>query len=1026
LDLSYPAERTLWIIEDASPSLIVSTKLLRRRLPDSAAVLEIDAPELEAALMQAARHNPRQEERRRPLLSRHPAYVIYTSGSTGLPKGVWIEHRGMLNHLWAKIWDLELTSEDTVAQTATFAFDIAVWQMLAALLVGGRVEIIGEEIAHDGLRLLQTLRSFPVTVLEVVPTLLSGMLEIGSGAEEWPVLRHTISTGEALAVETSAQWLKTARTGKLWNAYGPTECSDDVTHYQVDRGGSLRNFEDGEGNSGSVPIGKPIWNMRAYVLDKFLHPVPEGVKGELYIEGVGLGRGYLNRPGLTAERFIACPFGPAGVRMYRTGDLASWRPQGVIDFHGRVDQQVKIRGFRIELGEIEATLLQIPEILHACVIVRNGLNDQPDRQLLTAYVVPRANHGIDSAALRRTLFDILPEYMVPAAIVLLEQLPLTSNGKVDRKALPTPDFTAETTDRPPRTPQEEILAALFADVLGLDRVSIDGSFFDLGGHSLLAARLINRIRTQLGIELPIRALFEAPTVSQLATRLNQISTTVRPALRPMPRIEPLPLSFAQQRLWFIYSFEGPSATYNIPMALRLTGSLNVPILEAAIADLVERHESLRTIFPATGDVPYQLVLPVDDLRARPLLTLEKLDSEDDLHAQLLRLAAQPIAIGEEIPLRLTLFQIAPQQHALLVVVHHIAADGGSMAPLARDLTSAYAARIAGQAPQWSPLPVQYADYTLWQRALLAEDPNPETQANSLIFQQSSYWQRALAGLPECITLPTDRPRPTAASGRGGQIHLEIEEPLYRKLRALTAQTGVTLFMLLQAGLAILLSKLGAGDDIVIGSPVAGRGEAALDDLVGFFINTLVFRTDLSANPTIHDLLAQVRRTCLEAYAHQDLPFEHLVEILNPARSQAHAPLFQIMLVLQNNEAPRLDLPGLRLELIHADAGRSKFDITLTLSESVTGLSGTIHYATDLFDRGSIERMAERLIRVFQTMVGDPNRHVGDIDVLTSEERRRILIERNNTARTLTETVPDDYALDMLDELFDESTAGSEV
>jgi hypothetical protein len=399
-----------------------------------------------------------------------------------------------------------------------------------------------------------------------------------------------------------------------------------------------------------------------------------------------------------------------------------------------------------------------------------------------------------------------------------------------------------------------------------------------------------------------------------------------------------------------------------------------------------------------------------------------LSGEDDLQNQLLQAAEQPIAIGEEIPLHLTLFRLAPDQHVLLVVVHHIASDGASMAPLARDLTSAYAARIADHAPQWSHLPVQYVDYTLWQRDLLAEDPNPETRPNSLIAQQSSYWQRALAGLPECITLPTDRPRPAAASRRGEHIRLEIEEPLYRKLRALTAQTGVTLFMLLHAGLAILLSKLGAGDDIVIGSPAAGRDEAALDDLVGFFVNTLVLRTDLSANPTIHDLLAQIRNTCLAAYAHQDLPFDHLVEILNPARSQAHAPLFQVMLVLQNNEAARLNLPGLTVESVSADAGRSKFDITLTLSENAGSLSGTIEYATDLFDRGSIERMAERLMRVFQTIVDDPARHVGDIDVLTSEERRRILIERNNTARSLNETAPDDEALDMLDELFDESAA----
>ncbi|MEJ0096573.1 MAG: amino acid adenylation domain-containing protein [Methylocella sp.] len=619
--------------------------------------------------------------------------------------------------------------------------------------------------------------------------------------------------------------------------------------------------------------------------------------------------------------------------------------------------------------------------------------------LARSHARPRAQ------ALRQSLAATLPDYMVPAAIVFLEALPLTPNGKLDRRALPAPAF-ASSASRAPRTPQEEILAALFAEVLGLQSVSIDDSFFDRGGHSLLATRLISRIRSELNVELPVRALFEAPTVAQLALRLTD-GASARTPLRRLPRPEQLPLSPAQQRLWFLYRLEGPSATYNIPMPLRLEGALDGAALEAALRDLVVRHESLRTLFPEIDDAPQQLVLATDDPRA--CLTLDRQDVDEATLPDLLRqAAAYAFRLDRETPIRATLFRLAHDSHVLLVLVHHIAADGASLAPLARDLARAYAARLKGHAPGFAALPVQYADYALWQRELLGDESRP----GSLIAQQGAYWRQALAGLPECIALPTDRPRPAVASYRGDQLPIQIAPALHHKLRALARSSGTSLFMLLQAGFAILLGKLGAGDDIAIGSPIAGRTDSALDDLVGFFVNTLVLRTNLSGDPSVQDLLARVREQSLAAYANQDLPFERLVEILNPARAQNHAPLFQVMLVLQNTEAASLDLPGLELRQEPVGAGATKFDLTLSLTETAdakgrpAGLAGALEYATDLYDRASIEILASRLTRVLEAIAADPAQRIGAIDLLTADERRQILVDWNDTAHPLPEaTLP---------------------
>ena len=724
------------------------------------------------------------------------------------------------------------------------------------------------------------------------------------------------------------------------NAYGPTETTVCATI-----SGPL---------SGAIapPIGRPIWNTRAYVLDRSLQPVPAGVVGELYIAGAGLARGYLNRAALSAERFVADPYGGPGRRMYRTGDLARWRHDGVLEFLGRADQQVKIRGFRIEPGEIEAVLLSHCTVGQAAVVARE---DRPGEKRLVGYVVPASGQSTDVSVLRSNLGKSLPEYMVPAAIVLLDALPLTPNGKLDRKALPAPDFGAATSWRTPRTPQEEILCSLFAETLGVGRIGLDDNFFELGGHSLLAARLISRIRTAFDLELSIRSLFEAPTVAGLVQRFNE-AQAARPALQAVERPAEIPLSFAQRRLWFLERLEGPGPTYNIPLALRLSGPLDCAALEAALADLVERHESLRTVFPETLGIPRQHIL--EAAKTRPTLRLQSV-TEAGLGEALATAAQGGFDLSAQIPLRVGLFALDRSEHVLLLVLHHIAGDGWSLAPLARDLARAYLARCQGTAPQWPALAVQYADYTLWQQHALGEESDPGSPLGS----QIAFWTKALEGLPEQLELPTDRPRPAVASYRGDTVPLRIERELHGKLLTLARDNRASLFMVLQAGLAALLSRLGAGTDIAIGSPTAGRTDDALEELVGFFVNTLVLRTDVWANPSFGELLARVRATDLAAYAHQELSFERLVEILNPTRSLSHHPLFQVMLAFQNTPEPVIELPGIVARVEPVGTNAAKFDLSLSLNERCApdgrpeGIEGVIEYRTDLFERRSVEAIA---------------------------------------------------------------------
>lgn len=966
LDPEFPADRISYMLEDAKPSCIITTEEIAASLPDDLAVPELV---LDQAVTQEIikRYSPENQDVSVSL--DHPAYIIYTSGSTGRPKGVVVTRKSLSNFLLSMQEAFSLGEEDRLLAVTTVAFDISALELYLPLISGAQIVIAKKETIREPQALAQMIENFDINIMQATPTLWHAL--VTSEPEKLRGLRVLVG-GEALpsGLLQELQDLHCSVT----NLYGPTE----TTIW------SAAAFLE-EGLKGVPPIGKPIWNTQVYVLDNGLQPVPPGVVGELYIAGTGLARGYFHRPDLTAERFVADPYGPPGTRMYRTGDQARWRADGSLDYIGRADHQIKIRGFRIELGEIDAVLANHPHIEQAAVVVRE---DQPGDKRLAAYVV--ADAAIDTAELRRYMGASLPDYMVPSAFVEMDELPLTPNGKLDRKALPAPDFSTSVSDRAPRTPQEEILCDLFAEVLGLARVGIDDSFFELGGHSLLAARLMSRIREVMGAELGIAKLFDEPTVAGLAAHLD-LAQSACPALQRAERPEKIPLSFAQRRLWFLHCLEGPSPTYNIPVAVRLSGELDQGLLKAALYDLVCRHESLRTIFPESQGTSYQHILDAD--RACPELHVTEI-AEKELSDRLAEAVRYSFDLAAEPAFRAELFVIGPDEYVLLLLVHHIVGDGWSLTPLTRDLGTAYAARCHGRSPEWAPLAVQYADYALWQQELLGNEDDP----NSLIAGQLAFWKETLKNLPDQLELPTDYSRPAEPSHDGDTIHFRIEPEFHKRLQELARANRVSLFMVLQSGLAALLTRLGAGTDIPIGSPIAGRNDDALGDLVGLFINTLVLRTDTSGDPSFRELLDRVREVNLAAYDNQDLPFERLVEVLNPARSRATHPLFQIMLAFQNTPDAELHLPDMESSLRINSVGSAKFDLTLEISEdrladgTPNGMEGLLEYSTDLFKRETAQALADRLMRLLEAAESDPDEQIGNLDILAPEEHSSMVTD----------------------------------
>ncbi|ORA06902.1 condensation domain-containing protein, partial [Mycobacterium arosiense] len=692
------------------------------------------------------------------------------------------------------------------------------------------------------------------------------------------------------------------------------------------------------------------------------------------------------RAALTGSRFVACPFGGSGQRMYRSGDLVRWGGDGQLRYVGRADEQVKIRGYRIELGEVRAALAGLDGVEQAVVVARE---DRPGDKRLVGYVTGTA----DPAGLRTQLAERLPEYMVPAAVVGLDALPLTVNGKLDVRALPVPDLASGAGYRAPASPTEEILAGIYAQVLGLERVGIDDSFFDLGGDSLSAMRLVAAVNAGLDAHLAVRTVFEAPTVAQLAPRIGADGSGLEP-LVAVERPAVVPLSFAQQRLWFIDQLQGPSSVYNMAVALRLGGRLDAGALGAALADVVGRHESLRTLFVAPDGIPQQLVVAPE----RADLGWRVVDatgwSASRLEEAIGPWVRHPFDLATEIPLRAALFRVAEDEHVLVAVVHHIAADGLSIGPLVADLGVAYASRCAGRAPGWAPLTVQYADYTLWQRAQFGDLEDTDSRIGG----QLAYWEQALAGLPERLVLPTDRPYPAVADYRGASVMVEWPAELQQQVRRVAREHNATSFMVMQAALAVLLAKLSASSDVAVGFPIAGRGDPALDELVGFFVNTLVLRVDVGDDPSVAELLAQVRARSLAAYEHQDVPFEVLVERLNPTRSLAHHPLVQVMLAWQNfagDPTAGLALGDVQVSPVPIDIRTARVDLTFSLGErwseagELAGIGGTVEFRTDVFDTGSVETLIERFQRVLVAMTADSDRRLSSVDVLTDAERDRL-------------------------------------
>ncbi|WP_329182056.1 amino acid adenylation domain-containing protein (plasmid) [Streptomyces decoyicus] len=990
VDTAYPAERITYMLNDTRPTVLLTTEELGRRLPDTGTpLLALDTDPVLAELAGLADTDVDEAERGSPLLPGDAAYIIYTSGSTGLPKGVQVDHAGFAAMLASLTERFALDSSVRVLQFASYSFDASVWEWGLALRNGGAVVVADEEARAGGSALADLIRGAGVT-LAGLPPVVMGALPEDAGL---PAGLTVAVAGEACPPEVTARWAGRVR---LFNGYGPTEA---VVASTV--GGPLDT-------AARPPIGRPTAAHRCYVLDGALRPVPAGVTGELYVAG-GLARGYLHRPGLTASRFVADPFGSPGTRMYRTGDLVRWLPDGQLDYVGRHDDQVQLRGYRIELGEIEAAVTAHPSVSAAVVTVHG---DTSGHRHLIAYAtadgaVPDTGRLAD--ALRAHARSALPQHMVPSAFVVLGAFPVTAQGKVDRKALPAPDFSHTAGDRAPRTPAEEILCAVFADVLGLPEVGVDDDFFTMGGHSLLATKVVAKARSALGVELSIRALFESRTVAGLARQAASVSAA-RPALRAADDdtgTDDSALSFAQRRLWFANRLEQDGrGTYNVPFALRLTGDLDVGALRGALADVVTRHQVLRSVFPAVDGTPVQRVLPTEEGPEVALLRV----TEQDLTAVLADEAEASFDLTAEPPLRARLFELnepgAAGTAVLLFVFHHIAFDGWSIAPLVRDLALAYRARCAGEEPRFAPLPVQYADYARWQHGLLGSADDPD----STLARQLTYWKEALTGLPEEIGLPRDFARPTMGSHAGDGVGFRVAPELADALDRLARECGATLFMVLQAAFATLLGGLGAGRDIPLGTPIAGRTEDGLDDLIGTFINTAVLRTDLSGDPSFAELVGRVREVSLAAYAHQDVPFELVVDAVGPTRSLTRHPLFQVMLVLQNTEeAPEVELPSLAVRGEPVPQRLTKFDLRLQFDQQ-DGLQGVLEYATELFTRATAESLVERLLRVLRTAAADADIRLSDIDLLTGKERQQVLTDWNPTDReTVRGCLPDLFA-----------------
>ncbi|HET6978705.1 MAG TPA: amino acid adenylation domain-containing protein [Pyrinomonadaceae bacterium] len=971
LDPNYPAERLTFMLEDSAAPVLLTQEFFANILPAKSkkiVCLDTDWDRIAAS----SRDNPDNQNSADSL-----AYLMYTSGSTGRPKGIGIPHRGVVR-LVRNTNYYDFGPGETLLQLAPISFDASTFEVWGSLLNGGRLVVMPPD-SPSLEELGRALRQHGITTL----FLTTGLFHLMANGELESLLglRRLLSGGEVLSPQAVKQVVEAGSALTFCDIYGPTENTTYSTFYPVQSGTSF---------GATVPIGKPINNTQVYVLDSELRPTPAGVPGELYLGGDGLARGYHNRPELTAERFIPDPFsGVSGVRLYRTGDRVRFLPDGNIEFIGRFDNQVKVRGFRIELGEIETVLSRHADIKEVAVEMRGEVSEE---KRLVAYVVSNREAELSTEELRDYLSEKLPDYMVPNNFVMLERMPLTNNGKVDRKALPEPDSL-----RPelaegyvaPRTHVEHQLSVSWTKVLGIERVGVNDNFFELGGHSLLATQLVSTVREKFQIELPLHVIFNSPTIGEMATYLTAIlpdeHEVSAPVVTPVTRERDLPLSFAQRRMWFLNQLEPESAYYNVPLALRLTGRLDTDALEKAINEVIRRHEVLRTTFATAAGEPVQVINEAVYLT----LTVEDISraGEDRAVELALEESTKPFDLSRGPLLRMRLLKLGPENFVALFTVHHIIADGWSMGVLVREVAALYAAFVEGKPSPLPELPLQYADFAAWQQ---------ERLRGSVLEDHFDYWKTQLSGAPFVLDLPSDKPRLPVQKFHGARALFSVPKPVTAQLLAISRQENATLFMTLLAAFNVLLHRYTGQQDILIGTPIANRNRAEIEGLIGFFVNTLVLRAKMESDESFLSLLRQIRATTLAAYAHQDLPFDKLVQELQPERDMSRSPLFQVMLVLQNAPQPAFELPGLTLSAFETRNRTAKFDLMLTTVETPDGLQCELEYDTDLFEGETIDRMIGNFQVLLESMTRDPLQNVSTIKLLTQDQRAQLLEEWNQT------------------------------
>ncbi|MBE0546008.1 MAG: amino acid adenylation domain-containing protein [Verrucomicrobia bacterium] len=999
LDSAHPKERLAFVLEDSLAQVLVTQESLQ-------ADFKFDIPNLRVLCLDAFDHashithqaaNP-QSATRNPQRS-DLAYVIYTSGSTGTPKGVEIEHASLVNLIQWHQRTYSVTPADRATQLANPAFDASVWELWPYLTAGACIYIPDNETARLPAKLISWLAANKITLTFIPTPLAEAML-----VEPWPehcTLRALLTGGDQLRRPPTENL-----PCPLFNHYGPTENTVVTTWTAIPPAAQV---------VAAPAIGRPINNNRVHVLDCRLQHVPIGVPGELHISGDGLARGYRNRPEFTAERFILNPFGRSAdslvrespgsrgqscprsdAMLYKTGDLVRWLPDGNLEFIGRMDHQVKIRGNRVELGEIESVLSRHPSVREAVVAARAGALETR----LIAWVVPQSGAKLETKLLREFLKQHLPDYMLPAEFVCLDALPLTANGKIDRQALPDPTPQVEKEFTAPRTSVEARLAGIWREVLDLKRVSVHANFFELGGHSLLAARVVSRARDEFDREFPLHDLFDSPTIAGWAEKIEANGSSshhTRNGAAKSPRAQITrgarngagPLSFAQERLWFLEQLEPGIAFNNIPLAFRVTGKLNTAALEQALQEIIRRHEPFRTTFTAANGRPVALAVPSPkfSVQKRDLSGLPTGEREAEAQRLIADEAQRPFDLTRDLLLRATLLRLSPAEHLLLLTTHHLACDGWSLDVFHRELAALYEAFALGRPSPLAALPIAYGDFAAWQRdALRGAD----------FERQLAYWRQQLNGASPALDLPTDRPRPPVQTYRGAAIHFALPATLPAELAQLSRKANVTPFMLLLAAFQTLLHRYSGQADILVGSPIAGRARVETEDLIGFFLNTLVLRGDLSGDPTFHELLRRTRQTALDAYVHQDVPFEKIAEAVQPNRDLSRSPLFQVMFVLQNEPLRPLELAGLKVSALPAHSGTAKFDLTLSLTETPDGLVGFMEYNRDLFDAATITRMLGNFETLLASVIAHPEQRLLELRLLTANERRQLLVEWNDT------------------------------